>query len=86
MLNELRKRLEINMNKELSEEEKKDYECISDVLKDDECFKLLPIEVAYWIIEKLGYNSDEFDKVYSNIMFDSSKKEYIYLDEEQINR
>lgn len=89
MLNELRARLKIKMNEKLSIEETKDYESISDVLKDDECFKLLPIEVAYWVIKKLGYSDDELDKVYANIMFDCSKKEYIYVEvegDEKINR
>ncbi len=61
MLEQLR-----NRAKELINEDKEKYELILNILKEDNCFKLMDMDTAYSILEDLGIQDK--NKVYLELM------------------
>ncbi len=57
-----------------TEEEKRIYEIIKNILKDDSCFLKMNMDDAYGILRDLKIKEDEIDNMYILLMSNCTKK------------
>ena len=70
-IKELRMICEQKLNKSIKEGNKKQiqsYSVINDILKNDNCFKILDVNIVFNILKDLGFDIDQSLKIYSEIL------------------